>query len=192
MKDGTAPEKPKTYKSDIYSLGYILNYLSLRPLPNLEFSENVIEMCLRKDPTPRLKILELIKYFLVFYNIQDKITNVDKGIHYFSLAADQNNSDALFGLGVVYYTGQYISCNINKANKNFSLAADQNNSKAKYNLGVIYYEGKYISCDIDKAIHYFSLVANYYDSNALYNLGVIYAEGKYISRDIDKAIYFYS
>ncbi|KAK8881199.1 hypothetical protein M9Y10_003931 [Tritrichomonas musculus] len=115
-----------------------------------------------------------------------------RAIHYYSLAANQNDSNAQNKLGVIYYDGIYVTRDINKAIHYFTLAANQNDSKAQFNLGVIYYNGIYVTRDINKAIHYYSLAANQNHSNAQFNLGVIYYEGIYVTRDINKAIHYYS
>ena len=47
-----------------------------------------------------------------------------KAIHYYSLAANQNDADAQHILGNIYYEGEYISKDISKAIHYFSLAAN--------------------------------------------------------------------
>ena len=51
--------------------------------------------------------------------------DINKAIHYFTLAANQNNPDAQFNLGFMYYEGKYVTRDINKAIHYFSLAANQ-------------------------------------------------------------------
>ncbi|KAK8839265.1 hypothetical protein M9Y10_032196 [Tritrichomonas musculus] len=114
--------------------------------------------------------------------------DVKKAIHYYLLAANQNNSEAQFNLGEVYQQENDIS----KAMHYFSLAANQNNADALFKLGVIYDEGTFITRDINKAIHYYLLASNLNHPDAQCNLGVFYDEGTDIPRDVDKAIRYYS
>ena len=125
----------------------------------------------------------------LFYIVSGDIKNV---IHNFSLADEQNDPEAQFNLGTIYYEGRYINRDIKKAIHYLSLAAEQNHPKAQFNLGAIYYEGRYINRNINKAIHYLSLAAEQNETEAQYNLGAIYYEGRYINRDIKKAIHYLS
>ena len=98
------------------------------------------------------------------------VRDVDKGIHYLTLAATQNQIDAQYVLGSIYFEWIFVQRNINKAIHYLTLAANHDPR------------------DINKAIHYFKLSADKNDPNGNYNLGVIYYEGKYVKRDIDKSI----
>ncbi|KAK8899031.1 hypothetical protein M9Y10_001328 [Tritrichomonas musculus] len=156
---------------------------------------------------PKEYFLENIRNFIHFFEIPENSKSqfclgyiyligdytsrdINKAIHYLTLAAKKNNAKAQNILGNIYYKGKYILRDINKAIHYYSLAANQNNSNAQNNLGNIYYEGKYISRNINKAIHYFTLAANQNDIDAQAILGSIYYEGKYILRDINKAIHY--
>ena len=125
-------------------------------------------------------------------NIYSTILNIsNKAIHYFSLAANQNNSDAQLNLGLIYSKGDLVSRDINKAIHYFSLAANQNNSYAQLNLGIIYYFGIGTSPNIKKAIYYLTLAADQYQPTAQFLLGSIYYEGLYVTFDIEKAIHYF-
>lgn len=65
--------------------------------------------------------------------------------YYYSLAANLNNSDAQYNLGMIYLGRK----NINKAIKNLLLSANQNNSDAQFELGFIWMTKK----DHIKACH---------------------------------------
>ena len=97
---------------------------------------------------------------IIYLEGQNVQQDINKAIHYLSLAANQNHADAQFTLGVNYYSNAYIQQDINKAIHYLSLAANQNHPLAQNNLGIIYCEGKYIQRDINKAIYFFSPAAN--------------------------------
>ena len=52
--------------------------------------------------------------------------DINKAIYYFSLASNQNHSDAQFALGIIYYNGVYVPRDIKKSIHYLSLASDQN------------------------------------------------------------------
>ncbi|KAK8886523.1 hypothetical protein M9Y10_041987 [Tritrichomonas musculus] len=117
--------------------------------------------------------------------------DIDKAIHYYSLAANQNNSYAQFNLGLIYYYGVGTSLSIEKAIYYFTLAAYQNQSDAQFYLGSIYYEGLYVTSDIDKAIHYFREASSFNHSRAKNNLGIIRKTGKGLPANICNSVEYF-
>ena len=128
------------------------------------FKENSIyKQCLNENPEQRPMIEDLIdelfnissKQFIIFiYNLANQnipeaqfylgeihyrgeyITrDINKSIHYFTLASNQNIPKAQFTLGLIYYLGEYITRDINKSIHYLSLAANQNNPEAQFILG---------------------------------------------------------
>ena len=57
-------------------------------------------------------------------------------------AADHGNTDAPYGLGVMYATGKGGVDNVAEAARLFRLAADQGRAEAQFSLGVMYEIGK--------------------------------------------------
>ena len=109
-----------------------------------------------------------------------------------TLAANQNDSDAQFKLGLIFYSGEYIARDINKSIHYLTLAANQSNSKALYFLGIFYYSNEYLTRDIHKSIHYLTLASYQNDSDAQCFLGSIYHDNEYIPRDINKSIHYFT
>ena len=129
----------------------------------------------------------------VLFNVSKVIDHdINKSIHYFQLAADQNDPNAQFNLGSIYYQNELVPRDMKKAIMYYSQASYQGFLKAQLILGDIYYQNKYVDRNINKAIYYYSLAANQDDENAQLILGIIYEEGKYIEKDIQKAIFYYS
>ena len=126
---------------------------------------------------------------------------MNKAIHYFSLAANQNHPEAQYNLGFIYYECKYITRDINKSIYYLKLASNQGDERAQFLLGFIYYEGIDVPVDINKAIYYFKLAVKQNYAPAYYILGYyilwkfahflvgfLYHEGKYVKRDIHKSI----
>ena len=53
--------------------------------------------------------------FGIIYYGEYVTQNFSKALHYFTLAANQNNSNAQFALGVIYLDSKFISVDFNKA-----------------------------------------------------------------------------
>ncbi|KAK8867142.1 hypothetical protein M9Y10_010116 [Tritrichomonas musculus] len=118
--------------------------------------------------------------------------DIEKGIHYLTLAAEQNEPKAQKKLGIIYLKGKYVKQNVQTAIYYFTLAANQNDCKSEYYLGKIYEEGKYIEKDINKAIKYYSLAAEQKDLISIRKLGFIYISGDQIEPDVQKSIKYFS
>ena len=112
-------------------------------------------------------------YYVGKYVPQD----INKAIYYFSLSSKQNNSDAQYLLGQIYYRRDDSA----KAFNYFSLSANQNNPKSQYYLGLIYLNGRHKSQNINKAIYYLQLSANRNIKASQYVLGNIFY-GEYDSK----------
>ncbi|KAK8843603.1 hypothetical protein M9Y10_024662 [Tritrichomonas musculus] len=109
--------------------------------------------------------------------------DINRGMYYLSLAANQNHPAALYNLGIAY-----IDYNINKALHYLSLSANLQYAEALFKIGFIYFLGIHVPINIEKAIYYFELAAKQNHSGALNNLGLIYQEKK----DIEKAVHYYT
>ncbi|KAK8892400.1 hypothetical protein M9Y10_029626 [Tritrichomonas musculus] len=116
--------------------------------------------------------------------------NIQKTIHYFTLASNQNHREAQYALAFIYHEGTDIPRDIKKVIYYLSLAADQNHPEAQYYLGILYVEGKEVQADYKKGIHYFTLASHQNHSEAQLVLGFIYHDGIYIQQDINKSIHF--
>ena len=73
-----------------------------------------------------------------FFWVQIYYEKIQKTIFYFTLAANQNDAEALAILGLIYLEGQNVSQDINKVIKYYTLAANGNNVDAQFNLGLLY------------------------------------------------------
>ena len=109
-------------------------------------------------------------------------------IHYYTLAANQNDPRAQYNLGIIYYSGQYI----NKSIYYFTLDANQNHLGAQFNLGSIYYSDQYIARDINKSwINLLDKSSSAGNIPANFVIGYLYHEGKFIDRNMNKSIKHY-
>ena len=159
--------EPKKYKEQ--KMIEIFDYNSLNQKHNLYVLGNIYFFGFYDSY--RLSIISEVQMdFPDKYIIQD----IDKGIHYYSLAANQNSLEAQIRLGDIYSVRKYVPRDINKAIHYYSLAANQNNSYASFQLVNIYREGIYIQPDINKEIHYFILASYDPDYSIEYKLKSIF------------------
>ena len=203
-----------TYKSDVYSLGYIIYYILFDKKPTKkkstmddfmmidlsELSENskekiFLEKCFEMDQSKRPSMTELIRLFYIdFLSLNDSQGEKEmKLIEYFenNIKKIVDEKDEYYLLGLIYYEDIYVPQDIDKSIYYFQLAANKNDSRSQNQLGLIYSEELYVPRDMNKAIHYFTLAANQDNAEAQYNLGVIHYEGISVPQNIDKAIHYY-
>ncbi|KAK8837500.1 hypothetical protein M9Y10_036497 [Tritrichomonas musculus] len=191
-----------TYKSDIYSIGKMIEYLIGQENSNPQINK-IIQKCTEAKSCNRPNISELISEFNSTFRQQVQIDNITNTFedHFENIEIinsalikyklNRNDAKSIFNIAMVFDRGEYATQNINKAIHYLLLAVNQNYDNAQYNLGFIYNEGKYITRDINKAIHYLTLAANQDYAPAQNDLAVIYYENKYIERDINEAIHYY-
>ena len=74
----------------------------------------------------------------IFYEGKNVSKDLQKAIHYLSLASVHKHVKAQCNLGIIYYNEMH---DINNAIHYLSLASDQKHSQAQLKLGVLYYEG---------------------------------------------------
>ena len=113
------------------------------------------------------------QYFFVIKGHLHQIPyNIHKAIYYYSLAAEQNDSNAQTILGNIYYYGINVKIDINKAIKYYTLAANQNNSDAQTQLRHIYSDSLHVPLDTKRAIYYYtlgkSLSCSFFTRNVIY------------------------
>ena len=205
-----------SYKSDIYSLGKMIEYIIIETkIDEYPIIKQIIKECTDEKAMNRPSTSTIIQYLnssfhLLFENyknfinnsktsleLENKTSKIDnyKDNHTKIINNSLLNQDSIQQQSKRNIINNDCKNNLNGIDKlihYYSISANQNDSKAQYNLGLIYYEGQYIRQDINKALHYFLLASNQNDSEAQFNLGFIYNEGKYIACDINKAIHYYS
>jgi TPR repeat protein len=66
----------------------------------------------------------------------------EKAIEYYTLAIQQSDASAMFGLADMYYHGQGVTKSIGKAIELYTQAANQGHASAQCSVGIMYYNGK--------------------------------------------------
>ena len=123
----------------------------------------------------------------IYYYVEK---DIQKAIHYFTLASIQHFVLAQYYLGMIYIENIYINQNINKSIYYFTLSANQNYYKSQFILGVLYSQGLFVKKDMIKAIDYFIQSSTNFDGSS-FIVVYFYQEGKYVEKDILKSINYY-
>ena len=106
-------------------------------------------------------------------------------------AAENNDAEAQFNLGVSYAKGLRVQQDDSIAAKWFQRAADQGHASAQAALGELYGLGKGVSQDYSKAAVWLRRAADQGHEYAQFRLGYLYVEGAGVPQDFAKAIDWY-
>lgn len=84
----------------------------------------------------------------------DTTPDIQEALKWFTLAAEQGESEALLALGQIYYSGELVRVDYAKAYSFFNQAAKHGEKAAWSNLGLMYANGQYVEADCSKAKEY--------------------------------------
>lgn len=110
-------------------------------------------------------------------------TNFLKARDYFEKAAQLDNTDAMYGLGLLYLK-DWEKKDISKAIWYLTEAANKGNDFAQYMLGKIFYQGKSVQINMEYAIYWLEKAQQNGNTQAKYMLGKMLLYGEYMQQDI--------
>ena len=116
--------------------------------------------------------------------------DLEQALVWLHRAADQDDPDAQYNLGVAYATGWdgVIPVNVVEAASWYRRAAEKDHDPSQYNLGVAYAEGMGVAKDDAAATEWWRRAADRGNARAQYNLGVAYSRGEGVARDDEEAV----
>lgn len=88
--------------------------------------------------------------------------------------ADAGDTNACYGMGLLYGNGFGVDINDDLALKYYSIAAAQGHAEAQYNLGVMYQNGWGVPMDEEEGIRWYELAADQGVVGAQLALGRVY------------------
>ena len=103
-------------------------------------------------------------------------------------AVELGDVTAMFGLGLLYATGDGVKLDKKKAAKYFRMAADRGHAGAQFNLGNSFFKGNGVAQDDAEAVRFYKLAADQGLTEAEHNLGCMYKDGHGVARDTAEAI----
>ena len=109
-------------------------------------------------------------------------------VQWYEMAAAQNNTSAMFRLGMLSLNGKANStADLAKARSWFEKAAAAGHLQASNELGLLYYQGKGVEANPQQAVKYILKAANAGLAQAQYNLGLLYANGHGVELNLPTA-----
>jgi len=123
-----------------------------------------------------------------FYNGALGVTkDYVEAVKWYRKAAEQNDADAQFFLGLCYDAGQGVTKDDVEAVKWYRKAAEQNNAGAQYSLGLCFYKGQGVAKDYVEAARWYRKAAEQNDADAQSHLGAHYGTGEGVAKDYVEA-----
>jgi len=98
--------------------------------------------------------------------------------------ADAGDTDACYGMGLLYGNGFGVDMNDDLALKYYGVAAAQGHAEAQYSLGVMYQNGWGVPMDEEEGIKWYLLAAD----QEIEKLRLLLGEGKVTADDVSSAV----
>jgi len=114
-----------------------------------------------------------------------------EAVEWYRKAAEQNNAEAQFNLGICYDNGRGVTKDLVEAYKWYRKAAQQNYAKAQSNLGFCYDNGEGVAKDQVEAVKWYRKAAEQNYAQAQFNLGIHCASGEGVAKDQLEAVKWY-
>jgi TPR repeat protein len=108
----------------------------------------------------------------------------EKAIDCYKIAAQEDNADAQYNLGLIYQEGEGVDQDYEEAISWYREAAEQGHRDAQCNLAYCYSQRRK---DEDKAAYWYRKAAEQGDAMAQYNLGRSYYNGWGVTQDYTEA-----
>ena len=134
---------------------------------------------------------ELYSIGYKFYYGLDVVRSYDEAAMWWRMAADENNHDAEFMLGVCYEKGLGVEQSYQEAFDLFLKAAKQGNVKAQNAVGICYEKGQGVERSYEVAAEWYSMAAEQKNEEAMCNLGNCYRYGRGVKRSYNEAVKWY-
>ena len=122
-----------------------------------------------------------------YYGRNGKTFNIGGALKYFNIPAKQNNPDAEFMLGTLYFDGICVSKNLEKAVSYFEKASTHNHAKGSLHLARCYEQGLGVSENREKAILLYKQAAKMGETEANFVLARL---EKSIAKPTNKKAHF--
>lgn len=117
--------------------------------------------------------------------------NYKKAWKWYLKAADANDSEGQYYVGVFYLNGLHVKKNTHMAIKYFEKSANQKYENASLALAELYINGTGVQKDEKKALKLLTTVAEKGNAKAQYKLGQFYQMGVVVNKDVMQAAHWY-
>jgi TPR repeat protein len=135
----------------------------------------------KKDPAAMTLVGELLA------NGLGVKPDAKRAAHWYRLAAEAGNREAIHALGLLYLEGRGVDKNREEAARRFRAAAERGQPAAAYNLALLYLEGKVFPRDVLAAMRWFRIAAEQDVGDAQHALAILYKDGDGVQKDLTQA-----
>ena len=111
-----------------------------------------------------------------------------KAAHWYKLAADRGDRDAMFALAMFRLQGRAGPPDRDAAAKWLAAAAKLGHAVAAYDLALLYIEGQLFPQDFNRAAELLRVAAQAGNADAQYALGTLYKQGRGVPKDMREAV----
>ncbi len=118
--------------------------------------------------------------------------NFNKAIEYYLMAANNEESEGMWRVGVCYQLGHGIAVDENEAVEWYRKSARKDNPTGQWRLGECYYKGCGIEIDYTKAVEWYTKAAGHGNATGQGLLGFCYYNGCGIEKDYTKAVEWFT
>lgn len=115
-----------------------------------------------------------------------------EALKWYVKVTEQNDVEALYGIGSLYFQGIGVEQNDTEAFKWFKFAADKGHTQSIHNIGWAYMEGKGVDQDYREAFKWFQKAAEQNFIPSQCNLAKLYLQGTGVEKNANKAVELYS
>ncbi len=166
------------YKSGVVDAAYPLG-MAYHALGNPDQAIQYISLAADEGHLPALR------YLVQFYHEAGQPSHE---LFYLDRLAENGDPDALFEVGMRYYSGRGVAKDMEMSASYFSRAAHAGLPKAQLYTAKLYMKGVGVPKNVEKAIHYFQQAADAGDIEACHQLAMIYQSSKLGYTDVKKAV----
>ncbi|KAI8888271.1 HCP-like protein, partial [Backusella circina FSU 941] len=115
-----------------------------------------------------------------------------RAIEFYTLAANQGNTDAAFNLGFIYHQHYSWKWNYREAFKWYTIAANNGNCGAQNGLAFLYLKGLGTEISYSDALYWYNKAAESRHINAMISLASIFRKGDIVKQDDKKTLEWYT
>ena len=136
--------------------------------------------------------------YAYYHGMYGLTEDVDEGLKWLRLAAEQGQDDAMLSLGQhLLLPGDDSEASVNsdvltEAVKWLTTAVQGKNYEAAYHLGTFYLDQDHDQFDATLGLKYLRLAARNDDADAQADLGLLYEEGEHVRRNYKTAVRWYT
>lgn len=121
-----------------------------------------------------------------------KEKNLDMAYHYYIMAAQRGNLEAMCNLGYIFEVGAGIAMNLEESFKWYNLSANRGYLHSMRDVGLCYLYGIGTNMNLEKAVDWFEKASKQNYAHATTDLAHCYYEGLGVDKSISKAIQLFN